>query len=73
MMFLPLSPDDQARPPYITGQVGALTREVFIRFVIAATLAQQRFPGLFTWLGKRRYEQAQLVNDLKCGSNTSNI
>jgi NADH dehydrogenase FAD-containing subunit len=58
-MFLPLSPDDQARPPYITGRVGAFTREVFIRFVIAATLAQQRFPGLFVWLGKRRYEQAQ--------------
>jgi hypothetical protein len=27
--------------------------------VIAATLAQQRFPGLFAWLGKGRYEQAQ--------------
>jgi NADH dehydrogenase FAD-containing subunit len=58
-MFLTLSPDDQARPPYITGRVGAFTREVFIRFVIAATLAQHRFPGLFVWLGKRRYEQAQ--------------
>ncbi len=58
-MFLPLSPDDKARPPYITGRVGAFTREVFISFVIAATLAQQRFPGLFVWLGKGRYEQAQ--------------
>ncbi len=58
-MFLTLSPDDKARPPYITGRLGALTREVFISFVIAATLAQQRFPGLFAWLGKRRYEQAQ--------------
>ncbi len=58
-IFFTLSPDDQARPPYITGRVGAFTREVFIRFVIAATLAQQRFPGLFIWLGKRRYEQAQ--------------
>ncbi len=58
-MFLTLSPDDKARPPYITGRLGALTREVFISFVIAATLAQQRFPGLFVWLGKRRYEQAQ--------------
>jgi hypothetical protein len=37
--------------------LGAFTREVFIRFVIAATLAQQRFPGLFSWLGKGRYEQ----------------
>ena len=57
-MFLPLSPDDQARPPYITGRLGALTREVFVRFVVAAVLAQRRFPGLFMWLGKRRYEQA---------------
>jgi NADH dehydrogenase FAD-containing subunit len=58
-MFLTLSPDDQAKPPYITGRLGAFTREVFIRFVIAATLAQHRFPGLFVWLGKRRYDQAQ--------------
>ena len=56
-MFLTLSPDDKARPPYITGRVGAFTREFFISFVIAATLAQQHFPGLFVWLGKRRYEQ----------------
>lgn len=58
-IFLALSPDDQARPPYITGRLGALTREVFVRFVVAAVLAQRRFPGLFMWLGKRRYEQAQ--------------
>ena len=58
-LFLTLSPDDQARPPYITGRLGAFTRELFISFVVAATLAQQRFPGLFVWLGKRRYEQAQ--------------
>ena len=58
-MFLTLSADDQARPPYITGRVGAFTREVFIRFVITATLAQDRFPGLFVWPGKGRYEQAQ--------------
>ena len=58
-IFLTLSADDSARPPYITGRVGAITREVFIRFVIVATLAQHRFPGLFAWLGKRRYEQAQ--------------
>jgi NADH dehydrogenase FAD-containing subunit len=56
-MFLTLSPDDKARPPYITGRVGAFTREFSISFVIAATLAQQRFPGLFVWLGKGRYEQ----------------
>lgn len=58
-IFFPLSPDDRPRPPYITGWLGSLTRKVFINFVIAATLAQQRFPGLFVWLGKGRYEQAQ--------------
>ncbi len=58
-IFFTLSADDEARAPYITGRVGALTREVFVRFVIAATLAQYRFPGLFIWLGKRRYEQEQ--------------
>jgi NADH dehydrogenase len=58
-IFFALSPDDQARPPYITGRLGAFTREVFVGFVIRATLAQQRFPGLFAWIGKRRYEQAQ--------------
>jgi NADH:quinone reductase (non-electrogenic) len=58
-IFFPLSPDDRPRPPYITGWLGALTREAAIRFVVTATLSQQRFPGLFVWLGKGRYEQAQ--------------
>lgn len=58
-IFFALSADDQARAPYITGRMGAFTRELFIRFVLTATLVQQRFPGLFIWLGKRRYEQAQ--------------
>ena len=58
-IFLPLSPDDRPRPPYITGRLGALTREAAVNFVVAATLAQRRFPGLFVWLGKGRYEQAQ--------------
>jgi NADH dehydrogenase FAD-containing subunit len=56
-IFLPLSPDDKPRPPYITGRLGALMREVFVGFVVIATLAQQRFPGMFVWLGKGRYEQ----------------
>jgi NADH dehydrogenase FAD-containing subunit len=56
-IFLPLSPDDKPRPPYITGRLGALMREAFVGFVVTATLAQQRFPGMFVWLGKGRYEQ----------------
>jgi NADH dehydrogenase len=58
-IFFPLSPDDRPRPPYITGRLGALTRVAAVNFVVAATLAQRRFPGLFMWLGKGRYEQAQ--------------
>src|SRR6266699_3254481 len=58
-IFLPLSPEDRPRSPYITGWLGALTREAAVNFVVAATLAQRRFPGLFVWLGKGRYEQAQ--------------
>jgi NADH dehydrogenase FAD-containing subunit len=56
-IFFPLSPDDKAIPPYITGRFGAFTREAFIGFVVTATLAQRRFPAMFAWLGKGRYEQ----------------
>jgi NADH dehydrogenase len=58
-IFFPLSPDDRPRPPYITGWLGSLTREAAVSFVVTATMSQRRFPGLFTWLGKGRYEQAQ--------------
>ena len=58
-IFFPLSPDDRPRPPYITGWLGSLTREAAVSFVVTATLSQRRFPGLFVWLGKGRYEQAQ--------------
>lgn len=56
-LFLPLTPDDRPRAPYITGRLGAFTREAFVGFVVKATLAQQRFPGMFSWVGKGRYEQ----------------
>ncbi len=58
-IFLTLSPDDKARPPYITGHLGSFIRNVFVSFVVKATLSQHRFPGMFSWIGKRRYEQAQ--------------
>ena len=58
-IFFPLSPDDRPRPPYITGWLGSLTREAVVSFVVTATMAQGRFPGLFVWPGKGRYEQAQ--------------
>ncbi len=61
-IFFPLSPDDRPRPPYITGWLGALIRAAAVSFVVTATLAQRRFPGLFAWLGKGRYEQAQRLS-----------
>ena len=48
-------PDDKPVPPYFTGRLGYLIREGFVRYLAAAT---QR-PGIFVWLGKRRYERAQ--------------
>lgn len=56
-LFLPLSPDDKPKQPYITGRFGAFTREVFVAFVVQAALSQQRFPAMFSWIGKGRYEQ----------------
>jgi len=61
-IFFPLSPDDRPRPPYITGWVGSLVRAAAVNFVVTATLVQRRFPGLFAWLGKGRYEQAQRLS-----------
>ena len=48
-------PDDKPRPPYFTGWLGYQIREVFVRYL--ATAVQR--PGIFVWLGKRRYEHAQ--------------
>lgn len=56
-IFFPLTPEDKPKHPYITGRSGAFTREVFVGFVVTATLAQNRFPGMFTWAGTKRYEQ----------------
>ncbi len=48
-------PDDKPIPPYFTGWLGYLIREGFVRYLAIAT---QR-PGIFVWIGKRRYERAQ--------------
>src|SRR6266571_36174 len=50
-IFFPLSPDDWPRSPSVTGWLGALIRAAAVSFVVTATLAQRRFPGLFAWLG----------------------
>src|SRR5258708_31837849 len=46
---------DTPRPPYFTGWLGYLIREGFVRYLAIAT---QR-PGIFVWVGKRRYGRAQ--------------
>jgi NADH dehydrogenase FAD-containing subunit len=61
-IFFPLSADDRPRPPYITGWVGSLVRAAAVNFVVRATLVQRRFPGVFAWLGKERYEQVQRLS-----------
>ena len=48
-------PDDKPYPPYFTGWLGYLIREGFVRYL--ATAIQR--PGIFVWVGKRRYERAQ--------------
>jgi hypothetical protein len=58
-IYFTLFPDDQARPPYITGRLAAFARNVYGNYLITATLAQQRLPGLFAWPGKGRYERAR--------------
>ncbi len=58
-IFFLLSPDDRPKPFYITGRLGSLIREAAVNFVVTATLVQSRFPGMFTWTGKKRYALAQ--------------
>jgi NADH dehydrogenase len=48
-------PNDKPYPPYFTGWLGYIIREGFVRYL--ATAIQR--PGIFVWVGKRRYERAQ--------------
>jgi NADH dehydrogenase FAD-containing subunit len=52
-------PDDKPIPPYFTGWLGYQIRELFVRYLGAAPRFERRWPGLFVWPGKRRYEAAQ--------------
>ena len=52
-------PDDRPIPPYFTGWLGYQIRELFVRYLAAAPRFERRWPGLFIWPGKRRYEAAQ--------------
>ncbi len=52
-------PDDKPIPPYFTGRLGYYIRESFVRYLAAAPRFERRWPGLFVWPGKGRYEKAQ--------------
>jgi NADH dehydrogenase FAD-containing subunit len=58
-------PDDKPRPPYFTGWLGYQIREAFVRYLAAAPRFERRWPGLFVWPGKRRYEAAQRQQQAK--------
>ena len=54
-------PDDHPHRPYFTGRLAFRTREVFVRYLANTARFERRFPGSFTWPGKRRYAK-QLRN-----------
>jgi NADH dehydrogenase FAD-containing subunit len=72
-LFLPLSAEDKPVSPYFAGRTGAFVREAFVRFVIKATMSQQRFPGMFMWFGKNRYEQQLAQSTSREGASLSSV
>jgi NADH dehydrogenase FAD-containing subunit len=62
-------PDDKPNPPYFTGWLGYLIREGFVRYLANAT---QR-PGIYVWVGKRRYERAQHRQQAKAKKNAMQL
>jgi NADH dehydrogenase FAD-containing subunit len=66
-------PDDKPRPPYFTGWLGYHIREAFVRYLAAAPRLERRWPGLFVWPGKRRYETAQRQQQAQAKSNSMQL
>jgi NADH dehydrogenase FAD-containing subunit len=66
-------PDDKPVPPYFTGRLGYLIREAFVRYLTAAPRFERRWPGLFVWPGKRRYEAAQRQQQAKAKKNAMQL
>ena len=62
-------PDDKPIPPYFTGWLGYQIREAFVRYLAAAPRFERRWPGLFVWPGKHRYEAAQRQQQAKAKKN----
>ena len=66
-------PDDTPRPPYFTGWLGYQIRESFVRYLAAAPRFERRWPGLFVWPGKRRYEAAQRRQQAKAKKDSMQL
>jgi hypothetical protein len=62
-------PEDKPILPYFTGWLGYQIREIFVRYLAAAPRLERRWPGLFVWLGKGRYEHAQRRQQAKAKQN----
>ena len=62
-------PDDKPIPPYFTGWLGFQFREIFVRYLAAAPRLERRWPGLFVWPGKGRYERALRRQQAKAKQN----
>lgn len=52
-------PDDRPRRPYFTGWLGFEGREFFVRLLADLPALEKRWPGIFYWLGKGRYQAAK--------------
>jgi NADH dehydrogenase FAD-containing subunit len=66
-------PDDKPIPPYFTGWLGYQIREGFVRYLAAAPRFERRWPGLFVWPGKRRYEAAQRRQQAQAKNNSMQL
>jgi NADH:quinone reductase (non-electrogenic) len=66
-------PDDKPIPPYFTGWLGYQIREAFVRYLAAAPRFERRWPGLFVWPGKRRYEAAQQQQQAKAKKDSMQL
>ena len=62
-------PDDKPVPPYFTGWLGYQIREIFVRYLAVAPRLERRWPGLFVWPGKGRYERALRRQQAKAKQN----
>jgi NADH dehydrogenase len=66
-------PDDRPIPPYFTGWLGYQIREAFVRYLAAAPRFERRWPGLFVWPGKHRYEAAQRQQQAKAKKDSMQL